>query len=61
MTDTTPPGRRLAVVLPWIVWGLGAMLYSYGFFLRVAPSVMVKDLMQAFAATAVILGNLSAF
>ncbi|MBM3510395.1 MAG: MFS transporter [Alphaproteobacteria bacterium] len=63
MTDTTlsTERRRLALVLPWIVWGLGAMLYSYGFFLRVAPSVMVKDLMQAFAATAVILGNLSAF
>ena len=40
---------------------LGASLYSYGFFQRVAPSVMVEDLMREFAVTAAVLGHLSAF
>ncbi|MSP52200.1 MAG: MFS transporter [Alphaproteobacteria bacterium] len=53
--------RRPVAALAWIVWSLGALLYAYGFFLRIAPSVMVRDLMQAFSASAVILGNLSAF
>ena len=46
---------------PWVVWSLGALFYCYGFFQRVAPSVMVEELMRDFAANAVILGNLSAF
>jgi MFS family permease len=48
-------------MLPWIVWGLGAALFSYNYFQRVAPSVMVADLMRDFAVTAATLGNLSAF
>lgn len=52
--------RRLAA-LPWLIWLLGASLYSYGFFQRVAPSVMVEDLMREFAVTAALLGHLSAF
>jgi MFS family permease len=48
-------------VLPWIVWGLGAGLFCYNYFQRVAPSVMVADLMRDFAVTAATLGNLSAF
>ena len=46
---------------PWIVWLLGALFYCYGFFQRVAPSVIVEDLMRDFAASAAVLGNLSAF
>ena len=47
--------------LAWTVWALGTAFYAYGFFQRVAPSVMVSELMREFAATAVVLGNLSAF
>ena len=47
--------------LAWTIWVLGATFYFYAFFQRVTPSVMVSDLMREFAATAVILGNLSAF
>ena len=56
-------GERAAVssFFPWIVWSLGALFYCYGFFQRVAPSVMVEELMRDFAASAAILGNLSAF
>jgi len=44
----------------WLVWGLGALSFSYAFFQRVAPSVMVADLMRDFAVGAAVLGNLSA-
>lgn len=46
---------------PWFMWLLGAILYGYQFVLRVSPSVMVTDLMQAFAVDAQSLGILSAF
>ncbi len=44
----------------WVVWAFGALSFSYAFFQRVAPSVMVVDLMRDFAVGAAILGNLSA-
>jgi len=46
---------------PWLFWGLAALFYCYGFFQRVAPSVMIDDLMRDFAVSAALLGNLSAF
>ncbi len=55
-------GRSAAVgLLPWFMWSLGALFFGYGFFQRVAPSIMVSDLMRDFAVGAAILGNLSAF
>lgn len=46
---------------PWAAWILGSLFFFYGFVLRVAPSVMVADLMRDFAVGATVLGNLSAF
>ena len=46
---------------PWIVWGVGATFFLFGFFARVAPSVMVEELMRDFSVGAAVLGNLSAF
>lgn len=59
MTSTPAPGnaRRLAAV----AFVTGAAFFAYAFVLRVAPSVMVDDLMAAFAASGAVLGNLSAF
>lgn len=54
---TPPPALRVA----WIAWLCGASFYCYGFFQRVAPSVMVGDLMRDFGASGAILGNLTAF
>ncbi len=54
-------GPRHTRLFPWIVWGLSALFYCYGFFQRVAPSVMVPDLMLEFGVSAAVLGNLSAF
>lgn len=45
----------------WIAWGLATALFFHGFFQRVAPSIMVDDLMREFEVNGAILGNLSAF
>lgn len=42
------------------MWLLGALFYFYEFLLQVSPGVMVKELMQAFAVNATVLGTLSA-
>jgi len=47
--------------LAWSVWGLGALLYLIGFYLRVAPAVITDQLMVEFAISGAALGNLSAF
>ncbi len=52
-----PPPLRLA----FLVWGLGAALYLVGFFQRVAPAVITRELSAEFALTAASLGNLAAF
>jgi MFS family permease len=53
---TLPPAR-----LAWSVWGLGAALYLFGFYQRVAPAVMTRELSATFGLSATALGNLSAF
>jgi len=51
------PPLRLA----FAVWGLGAALYLIGFYQRVAPAVITRELMSEFALGAAALGNLAAF
>ncbi|MGB9130089.1 MAG: MFS transporter, partial [Thiobacillus sp.] len=46
--------------LAWLTWGLLASLYFVGYFQRVAPAVMVDELMRDFGIAATMLGNLSA-
>ena len=41
------------------MWGLGASFYCYAFFQRVAPAVMVGEMMREFAVGAAIAGMLS--
>ena len=52
--------RLPPVALAWLTWGLLASLYFVGFFQRVAPAVMVDELMRDFSIAATLLGNLSA-
>ena len=52
--------RLPPVSLAWLTWGLLASLYFVGFFQRVAPAVMVDELMRDFGIAATMLGNLSA-
>src|SRR3990167_7611417 len=42
-------------------WATGALFFFYAWILRVAPSVMIDDLMRDFAVGAAAIGNLSAF
>lgn len=51
-----PPPR-----LSYLVWGLAAVFYLFGFFQRVTPASLAADLMRDFNLTAAGLGNLSAF
>jgi len=53
--------KKFPVSQSWIVWSCGALGFFYAFFQRVAPSVMVTDLMRDFGVSAAVLGNLSAF
>ena len=55
----TPPPKASSL-LGWIIWGLVANLYLVGFFQRVAPAVMVNELIRDFNISAATLGNLSA-
>jgi nitrate/nitrite transporter NarK len=48
------------LALACTVWGLGAALFLIGFFHRVAPAVLTRELSTEFALTAGALGNLSA-
>ncbi len=59
--DTLEPvGQRAQSWFPWMVWGLAALFFLYGFFQRVAPSVMHDHLMVEFELTGATVGNLSA-
>ncbi|MDC0978968.1 MAG: MFS transporter [Pseudomonadota bacterium] len=51
-----PPPAALA----WSVWGLGAGLFLLGFFHRVAPAVLHRELSVDFGLNATSLGSLSA-
>lgn len=45
----------------WFIWGIAAFFYSYEFTQRVAPSVMIPELMAALHLDAAQLGSLSAY
>ena len=48
------------LLLALSVWSLSALAFGYAFFQRVAPSVMVPDLMAEFAVSGTVMGQLSA-
>jgi MFS family permease len=52
--------RRQRGWAPWLAWGLGALFFFYGFVQRVAPSVMIDELMRDFGVGAAAIGNLAA-
>lgn len=47
-------------IYPWIVWGLGAAFFLSEYFARIAPGIMVPELMSTFKVNAMSLGSLSA-
>lgn len=50
-----------ALTLPLLAWATGAIFFFYAWVLRVAPSVMITELMRDLAVSGAVLGNLSAF
>ncbi len=54
------PASQIGSPRAWIIWTLSALAFGYAFFQRVAPSVMVSDLMAEFSIGAAVLGTLSA-
>ena len=58
MSDLTNKKHRL---LAWLICGLGAIYYSYEYFLRISPSVMEHALRIHFNLSATGFGLLSAF
>lgn len=53
--------RRGSLALPFLAWLTAAFFFFYAWVLRVAPSVMIEELMRDFAVGAAAIGNLSAF
>ena len=58
MQQRSKPDRATAKA--WFIWSLSALAFGYAFFQRVAPSVMVPDLMAEFSIGAAVTGYLSA-
>jgi MFS family permease len=59
-SDTYAVGRA-AARLALFGWATGAVFFFYAWILRVAPSVMIDELMRDFAVGAGAIGSLSAF
>ncbi|MBA2654269.1 MAG: MFS transporter [Gammaproteobacteria bacterium] len=57
-SDTKAKGQ--SSFYPWIIWGLGAAFFLAEYFARIAPGIMVPELMSAFRVNALTLGSLSA-
>ncbi len=60
-TTMTAGSMERSLLLPLLAWATGAMFFFYAWVLRVAPSVMITELMRDFAVGGAVLGNLSAF
>src|SRR5882672_7858769 len=60
MRDARTGTQDAPRLLPALGWLTAALIFGYAWVLRVAPSVMVEELMHDFAVVAAVLGNLSA-
>ena len=60
-TLSSTAARRVPGWRAYVAFMLGCTFFGYAFIQRVAPSVMVDDLMRDFAVGGALLGNLSAF
>ena len=60
MRDAPSAEHDAPRLLPLLGWLTAALFFGYAWVLRVAPSVMVEELMRDFSVGAAVLGNLSA-
>jgi len=49
------------IIKAWFIWIIAAAFYSYEFFVRISPTVMVPQLMGGLGVDAAVLGTLSAY
>jgi MFS family permease len=61
MSDSGATVRGAVAARAWAAWLLASLFFLYALVQRVAPSVMVDELMRDFAVGGALLGNLSAF
>ncbi len=61
MMQETLSKPKISIWFPWLICGLGALFYTYEYFLRIAPNVMMPELMKTFHIGSASLGNLIAF
>ena len=47
-------------LLPWVIWGLGAIFYCHQYFLRVSVSSLAPDLVANFHINAITLSSVAA-
>jgi MFS family permease len=59
MPPAPPPPSEPPRLLPFLGWLTGAVFFFYAWALRVAPSVMVEELMRDLAVGGAVLGHLS--
>ena len=52
--------RSKSSITPWIIWGLAALFFLTEYFARIAPGIMVPELMRTFKVNALSLGSMSA-
>lgn len=53
--------KTKALLIPWLICGIGALFYSYEYFLRITPSVMEGALREHFSLSALGFGIFSSF
>lgn len=61
MSVNVEEAARPVRILAYLGWLTGALFFFYAWVVRVAPSVMIEELMRDFAVGAAAIGNLSAF
>ncbi len=59
--DSSVLDEQRVPAIAWLIWGVAASFFALEYFARVAPSVMVPQLMHDFQVNAQALGSLSAF
>lgn len=58
MTDAR---ARMPAWLPWFMWSMGALFFFLHYFVRVAPSMIVPQIMREFTVTASALGAFASY
>lgn len=61
MVQNNTSQSKISRWFPWLICALGAVFYTYEYLLRIAPNVMISDLMKSFHIGSASLGHLIGF